>query len=838
MKIFKINNQLITVFLKFAVIGGVSTIINYSVFLLLLSIGVNYIISSAFGYMSGVLFGFVFNRKITFKSEGDKKTEVLKYFAVYLISLFLGVSILRFLVEILSIPAWFSNILVICFTTMTNFLGAYFVVFNKKAQIPMIFRSNLFLAVLVLKIILSFLFGSDYLVDGTIPFVNYFIESGFKNPYAFFYSINQLKVFPYPPVMLYILSVFRILSSFIFTADWRIIQPVHLFIFRLPLLFGDLIIYYVLSQIAKPKEKLVTLFYWCSPVLIYISYFHGQLDVLPIALLMLSIYFLYRNLFFLSSVFLGISIATKTHIVLVLPLYFIYLWKQRIPIKKVILNNLAVIVTYALLLVPFMFSEGFINLVFKAEEQFRIFNLYILLTGGDVKLYILPSVFLIFFLSVSIFKNMNKDLFMMAITILYTSLVIFISPMPGWYYWSVPFIVFFLVKEGRLGHYLTYGLLNIFYLSYFLLNSSSDVFQSFQVISPFVANLPGPYNILLGLGINAKLISNIFITFLTATLGIIVFWIYNQGIRNNLNYNLAESPLFIGVAGDSSSGKTTLTNLIESMTDKINLTIIKGDDVHKWERDNKNWEKYTHLDPKANLIHQNYRHAKKLVNGEKISRKVYDHDTGKFTSPVKFYAKRFVVFEGLHEFFASGLRDIYDLKIFLDTDEDLRRYWKIKRDMKKRGYSKEKVIESLDRRKSDSMKYIMPQAKFADILIRYEPSENISEGQITDKEIEFKVVMKLKEYINIESLSEYLNSFEGMNFSYGFEPEKFQLKCEFTGSLAKEDVKKIAYSLIPNLRDLLNNFEPEWYEDKNGVLQLIILLYIEEILRKKVENPK
>ena len=221
-------------------------------------------------------------------------------------------------------------------------------------------------------------------------------------------------------------------------------------------------------MILRTKEKLVTLLYWCSPILIYINYFHGQLDVLPISLLMVFIYCIYKNKFILASGFLGLSIATKTHIVLVLPLYFIYLWKQRLSVNKILNNIGTTLVVYLLMLVPFAFSKGFFNFVFMAEEQFRIFNLFILLSSGNVKIFIIPAIFLILFLAVSTFKGMNKDLFMMVITLIYTILVIFISPQPGWYYWSIPFIVFFVIKEGRLGHYVTYGLLNVFYLLYFI----------------------------------------------------------------------------------------------------------------------------------------------------------------------------------------------------------------------------------------------------------------------------------------------------------------------------------------------------------------------------------
>jgi len=701
---------------------------------------------------------------------------------------------------------------------------------DKIRKIPRIFRSKVFISVLLFKLILSFLFGSDFLVKGTIPFVNYFVESQFSNPYDFFFSLGHMKVFPYPPMMLYLFTVFRFLLSFLFTAEWNLIMPVHLFVYRLPIVIADILIYYVLVQLLKPKEILVTLFYWCSPILIYINYIHGQLDVIPIALLFLMIYFIYRNKFLLASITLGMSIATKTHIVLVFPVFFVYLWKQRLGIKKIIHYTFTSALTYLIILLPFVFSKGLFYLVFMAEHKFRIFNLYIALS--NVKLFIIPALFFVLYLFISTLKNMNKQLLMMVLTLIFTLLVTFISPMPGWYYWSIPFIVYFIVKEGKLGHYITYGLLNFFYVMFFAFNKNSDIFHSFQVISSKIAQLPTPYTILNSLNLHPEIISNILITFLTSTLVLIVYWIYTVGVNNNIKYNLVDKPLIIGICGDSSSGKTTLKNLIASLTGTENITTVSGDDIHKWERGDKNWERTTHLNPLANELYLNLDHARKLMFGSKVDRRKYDHNTGKFTTPQKVYMKRFMVFEGLHQFIVPGMRDFYDIKIFMDIDENLRKQWKLKRDMKKRSYSKANVLKQLSKREKDSKKYIRPQKEYADILIKYIPKHKIKLEK-NQKNSEFSVTVCLKDHINIEGLYNQLND-RNIDFKYSYEEESFNLFLTFDAKIPKKEIREIAFNILPNLRDVLNNFEPEWSSNNNGIIQIILLMYFnEKILFRK-----
>lgn len=184
----------------------------------------------------------------------------------------------------------------------------------------------------------------------------------------------------------------------------------------------------------------------------------------------------------------------------------------------------------------------------------------------------------------------------------------------------------------------------------------------------------------------------------------------------------------ISIAGPSGVGKTTMANLILS-TNKYNSSIIiSGDDAHKWTRNSENWQKYTHLNPEANNLDNDYQQLLALKNNNPIERSHYNHNNGLFDEPTKIYPKELIVYEGLHALYTEEVRNICDLKIYIDTDEELKIAWKIKRDLNKRGYSEAQILETIKRRMNDEKEYILPQKQFADVVVKFTFDE--SEGVI------------------------------------------------------------------------------------------------------------
>lgn len=151
-----------------------------------------------------------------------------------------------------------------------------------------------FLTIFSLKIILLFLFSSDYMLKLFIPFVGHFL-SNFDNPWQYFYKNTTGVEFPYSPLMLYILSFFY-LPVQVFNVQYSCLQS---FVLKIPTLISDLLITFLLIKSFPNKLKEILIFYFACPIIIYAAYMHSQLDLIPTAILFLSFYFLKKqNLFF------------------------------------------------------------------------------------------------------------------------------------------------------------------------------------------------------------------------------------------------------------------------------------------------------------------------------------------------------------------------------------------------------------------------------------------------------------------------------------------------------------------------------------------------------------
>lgn len=198
--------------------------------------------------------------------------------------------------------------------------------------------------------------------------------------------------------------------------------------------------------------------------------------------------------------------------------------------------------------------------------------------------------------------------------------------------------------------------------------------------------------------------------------------------RFKLNYKLILSDCHvIAISGDSGSGKTTLMKNIKPIIHFKQLLCIESDKYHKWGRGDKNWKSYTHLNPEANHLEKMYEDTYRLKIGQNIYTIDYDHSTGKFTEPYEIESKPNIILCGLHTIYNEKMYGIINLKIFVDTQEELKIWWKLKRDTEERGYTEQQIIESIKKRRPDFEKYVKPQREKADII--YHQWSDKFEGQ-------------------------------------------------------------------------------------------------------------
>ncbi len=181
-------------------------------------------------------------------------------------------------------------------------------------------------------------------------------------------------------------------------------------------------------------------------------------------------------------------------------------------------------------------------------------------------------------------------------------------------------------------------------------------------------------------------------------------------------------PVILGVVGDSAAGKTTLTRGLVRVLGEDNVAHICTDDYHRYDRRQRAELGITPLDPDCNQLDILAQHLAHLRRGEPILKPVYRHQDGSFGPPTYVRPGRFTVIEGLLGYYLHEMREIYDVRVFLNPPETLRRRWKVQRDCSRRGYTTDQVLAELDRRELDSEAFIRPQRRCADMLVAFMPA--------------------------------------------------------------------------------------------------------------------
>ncbi|MFO7888570.1 MAG: uridine kinase [Eubacteriales bacterium] len=182
-----------------------------------------------------------------------------------------------------------------------------------------------------------------------------------------------------------------------------------------------------------------------------------------------------------------------------------------------------------------------------------------------------------------------------------------------------------------------------------------------------------------------------------------------------------DRPIFIGITGGSGSGKTTIVNKIKTDIPKASVLVIEQDSYYKdqselsyEERCKTNYDHPFAFD--SDLL---VKHLEKLSKWEDIEKPTYDYsihnrkETRELVKP-----KEIIILEGILIFYDERLRDLLDIKIFVDTDSDIRLVRRIIRDINERGRSLESVLNQYMKTvRPAHEQFIEPTKKFADIII-------------------------------------------------------------------------------------------------------------------------
>lgn len=182
-------------------------------------------------------------------------------------------------------------------------------------------------------------------------------------------------------------------------------------------------------------------------------------------------------------------------------------------------------------------------------------------------------------------------------------------------------------------------------------------------------------------------------------------------------------PILLGIAGDSAAGKTTLTRGLVRVLGESRVTHVCTDHYHRYTRAQRAERGLTPLHPDANHLDILEQHLGHLRAGDAILKPVYRHQDGTLAPPEHVAPAQFTIVEGMLCLHTAAMRDAYDVRIYLDPPEELRRRWKVQRDCSRRGYTTDQVLAQLDQRGADTEAFVRPQRRHADIVISFMPGD-------------------------------------------------------------------------------------------------------------------
>jgi uridine kinase len=184
---------------------------------------------------------------------------------------------------------------------------------------------------------------------------------------------------------------------------------------------------------------------------------------------------------------------------------------------------------------------------------------------------------------------------------------------------------------------------------------------------------------------------------------------------------LRRAPLVIGIAGGSGSGKTTVAQEILQRVGPDRIAFLQHDSYYKdlsglppTQRAEVNFDHPNSLE--TDLLIE---HIAALRDGKSVDVPIYDFSTHSRTSKTfTVQPRRVILVEGILIFTEAALREMFDVKIFVDTDSDMRFIRRLERDITERGRTTESVIKQYQSTvRPMHLEFVEPSKRYADVII-------------------------------------------------------------------------------------------------------------------------
>lgn len=639
--------------------------------------------------------------------------------------------------------------------------------------------------------------------DWFAPFMTFFLEQPGLDPWTTFLQTGAVKSFPYGIVMLAALTPLSTMA-YLCNASAAAVGVGIL----LTLLLTDIIFLCLLRRLLPGKDSVLLIFWWLCPLVVTTNYWIGQLDIIPVCLLVGCFVCLKEKSYKASGFIMALALSAKFSMALALPLLLLYFSRNHRmrPYSSSFLWGF-IPATLLLLGLPLL-SSGYQSMTLGTSELARLFDLYLPL--GSVKLYLTPIAYAFVVYAAWRTAFLNFDL-LTAFTSLAIMTVVLSTPTPpGWQLWAWPFLVVHLAA--------TRGTQRILGYAYGLCASASQILFWPPPIQ--INNLPMPQDNVYA----------VFLTILFSMGAVLMVGILRNGIRSNEMYRFGSRPISIAIAGDSGGGKDTLAESLIGLFGAENTAHISGDDYHHWDRNSTAWKMVTHLNPRANDLKRLFSDVSTILGGKRVTRRHYQHCDGHFSRPISEEPQHFFIASGLHTLISEAASTHFNLRIFLEMDDSLRVLFKCRRDMRKRGHSVEAIKASLERRKQDSLRYIAPQHRRADIVFVRRAIHPESLDLESDNTPPTILEIRMKRSLYHDELARQLISLCGLRIDMDSTTDMEEVILTVDGDIVAEDMAHIASRALPELEELLS-VSPKWKEGAYGLMQLVILYHLAQTLK-------
>ena len=298
-------------------------------------------------------------------------------------------------------------------------------------------------------------------------FTAYFLAyEGKLNPYQYMQdlpadyplvkNIGISDIFIYPPLTYFTIGFFRVLVKPFVDPNflpWLMENMSHvyerkdlfsiLFLFKLPYLFIDILVGFLLASLFEDvkKKKSVFLFWMLNPITLYATFMMGQLDILPVLFTVLSLYFAKKGKNTLSLLSLGIGGSYKMYpLFFIVPVAFLFNKDLKNRIKNILIGFLPFILTT----LPYLPSPAFRNMVlFQAKSQKMLYMVWNVSGAEGIYPFIIG---IIFIYCLSFYQSNKGKLVDYFLSILLLTLMV-THYHPQWFIWVIPFLIYKVVEQ-------------------------------------------------------------------------------------------------------------------------------------------------------------------------------------------------------------------------------------------------------------------------------------------------------------------------------------------------------------------------------------------------------